>query len=67
MHRHKQIQVKLVAWIATDLLYEMPAAQTWDTFIASTARDAQSMSRMNELYGREYDQEKVTYNDIYFH
>ena len=35
--------------------------------IVSAARDAQSVSlERSELYGTEYDQEKVTYNNIYF-
>ena len=32
--------------------------------LASTDRDARCAG--SELYGREYDQVKVTYNDIYF-
>ena len=33
--------------------------------VASTARD-KARREQSELYGREYDQGKVTYNDIYF-
>ena len=40
----------------------LPSA-TFSLIIASTARDARERS---ELYGREYDQGKVPYNDIYF-
>ena len=34
------------------------------SLIASIAREARR--KQSELYGREYDQGKVTYNDIYF-
>ena len=33
--------------------------------IASTSRDAQARRERSELYDREYDPGKVTYNDIY--
>ena len=38
-----------------------------DLIIGSTARNARrARCERSELYGREYDQWKVTYNDIYF-
>ena len=55
--------------ILEEVLQECRAADTthmkiMHALIASTARDARR--EQSELYGREYDQGKVTYNDIYF-
>ena len=41
-----------------------PCSLSW--IIVSTAHDAPARRKWSELYGREYDQGKVTYNSIYF-
>ena len=46
-----------------DNLHEMSNNVFWE-IIASTAHEARR--ERSELYHREYDQRKVTYNDLYF-